>query len=190
MTAQRHALLGKASRLLLAGVMLIASPLFLRAQSNDPAGSPAAPPSENISWWKGITVDGFLSFSYTYNTNDPIPPKNQFRVFDFNDDVPQLDVAQAVIQYPVSEPGQFGFRVNLIAGSGVPEATASYGMFRNTETGTGGAFDIPEFYLSYVVPVRRGIRIDAGKFATYMGYEVIVGYDGYNDNFSRIDPPN
>ena len=24
-----------------------------------------------------------------------------------------------------------------------------------------------------------------GKYATHMGYEVIGGYDGYNDNFSR-----
>ncbi len=126
-----------------------------------------------------------MSFSYTYNTNDPIPRLNQFRVFDFNDDDPQLDVAQLVIQHPVSESGQFGFRLNLMAGSGVPEITASYGMFRNTHTGVAHHFDIPEFYASYVVPVGKGLRLDAGKFVTHLGYEVIGGYDGYNDNFSR-----
>jgi len=46
-------------------------------------------------------------------------------------------------------------------------------------------FDIPEFYLSYVAPLGKGLRFDLGKFVTHLGYEVIGGYDGYNDNFSR-----
>ena len=146
-----------------------------------PSGSDPA----SKSWWRGITTDGYVSLSYTYNTNDPVPRLNQFRVFDFNDDDPQLDVAQLVIQHSVAESGQFGFRLNMIAGSGVPEVTAAYGMFRNTQTGVAHHFDIPEFYLSYVVPAGKGLRLDAGKFVTPFGYEVIGGYDGYNDNFSR-----
>jgi len=184
MIAQRRVLLCLFGQFVLVGVML-ASPLFLLGQSNgnDP---PASPTSElPKSWWRDITADGLVSVSYTYNTNDPIPELNQFRVFDFNDNHPQVDVAQLVIQHPVAESGQFGFRLNLIAGSGVPEATASYGMFRNPESGAGRNYDIPEFYLSYVVPVGKGLRLDLGKFVTPFGYEVIGGYDGYNDNFSR-----
>lgn len=186
MIAQRHAF-GWFLRGILAGVML-ASPLFLRAQT----ASPAAPPPPQSSgageakpWWKGITTDGYLSLSYTYNPDDPIPRINQFRVFDFNANDPQLDVAQLVIQRPVSEPKQFGFKFNMMAGSGVPEITAAYGMFRNTHTGIAHHFDIPELYASYIVPVGKGLRLDAGKFATHLGYEVIGGYDSYNDNFSR-----
>jgi len=167
---------------------MLASPLFSWAQSSNPPGNSAVPSgsnSEGKSWWRGISTDGFLSLSYTYNPNDPIPRLNQFRVFDFNDDDPQLDVAQLVIQHPVSEAGQFGFRFNMIAGSGVPEVTAAYGMFRNTQTLIAHHFDIPELYLSYVLPVGKGLRLDAGKFVTPFGYEVIGGYDGYNDNFSR-----
>ena len=141
--------------------------------------------AESKPWWKGITADGFASLSYTYNTNDPSTRLNQFRVFDFNDNEPQLDVAQLVFQHPVSESGQFGFRYNMIAGSGVPEITAAYGMFRNTTTGIAHHFDIPEFYLSYIAPVGKGLRLDVGRFVTHLGYEVIGGYDGYNDNFSR-----
>ena len=169
------------------GVMLASSP-FLFAQSAAPADPPAVSSSyqaESKPWWKGITTDGYMSLSYTYNTNDPIPRLNQFRVFDFNDNDPQLDIAQLVIQHPVSESGEFGFRYNMIAGSGVPEVTASYGMFRNTHTGIAHHFDIPEFYVSYIIPVRKGLRLDVGKFVTHLGYEVIGGYDGYNDNFSR-----
>jgi len=168
------------------GMMLASSP-FLLAQDNLD-GAPVASstdPVEAKSWLRGITTDGYLSLSYTYNTNDPVPRINQFRVFDFNDNDPQLDIAQFVIQHPVSEPGQFGFHYNMIAGSGVPEVTASYGMFRNTHTGIAHHFDIPEVYLSYVIPLKKGLRLDLGKFATNFGYEVIGGYDGYNDNFSR-----
>ena len=186
MIAQRRAL-GFLSKIVLAGVML-ASPRFLFAQSSGPADPPAASSSDNVEdkpWWKGITTDGFLSLSYNYNTNDPSPRLNQFRVFDFNENDPQLEVAQLVIQHPVGESGRFGFRFNMIAGSGVPEITAAYGMFRDTHTGIAHHFDIPELYLSYMVPVGKGLRLDAGKFVTHLGYEVIGGYDGYNDNFSR-----
>ncbi|MGA3054187.1 MAG: outer membrane beta-barrel protein [Candidatus Korobacteraceae bacterium] len=172
----------------LAGVMII-SPLFLGAQENpvaaglasaNPAGTPETRP-----WWRGITTDGFLSLSYSYNINQPDSRLNQFRVFDFNDNEPQLDVAQLVIQRAIEKPNQFGFRFNLLAGSGVPEVTAAYGLFRSCETGIAHHVDIPELYLSYNVPLGKGLRFDAGKFATHMGSEVIGGYDGYNDEFSR-----
>lgn len=187
MFAQRAALRCLLGGIILEGVML-ASPLFLFAQTSAPADPPAFPSSSDFSrqpWWKGITADGFASLSYNYNTNDPSTRLNQFRVFDFNEDEPQLDVAQLVIQHPVSESGQFGFRLNMIAGSGVPEITAAYGMFRDKRTLIAHHFDIPELYLSYVAPLGNGLRFDVGKFATPLGYEVIGGYDGYNDNFSR-----
>ena len=108
-----------------------------------------------------------------------MPPLNQFRVFDFNDDDPELDAAQLVVQHAVSDAGRIGFRLNLIAGSTVPEVTASYGMHIARD------FDIPEAYVSYLAPLGTGLRFDAGKFVTPFGYEVMGGYDGYNDNFSR-----
>lgn len=172
----------------LAGVIVI-SPLLLRAQedpvtvglaSANPAGAP-----ETYSWWRGITANGFVSLSYGYNTNQPDSHQNQFRVFDFNDNEPQLDVAQLVIQRAIDKPKQFGFRFNLLAGSGVPEVTAAYGLFRNCESDIAHHVDIPEMYLSYIAPLGKGLRFDAGKFATHMGSEVIGGYDGYNDEFSR-----
>jgi hypothetical protein len=173
--------------------MIIGSSLPAHSQTGEPAPGAAsaqvaiaadAKPDAK-SWWRGITTDGYMSLSYTYNDNDPSSRINQFRVFDFNDDDPQLDVAQLVIQHADSEPKQFGFRFNLIAGSGVPEVTAAYGLFRNMHTGIAHHVDIPELFISYIVPIGKGLRLDAGKYATHMGYEVIGGYDGYNDNFSR-----
>jgi hypothetical protein len=159
--------------LLAAGMMLGSSPQLL------------AQTAAEVSGWKGITTDGYASFSYSYDANTPEPRVNQFRVFDFNDNEPQLDVAELVIQRAVSQPNQFGFRFDLLAGSGVPEVTAAYGMFRDRKTLVAHHVDIPQLYVRYVVPLGKGLSLDAGKFDTHMGYEVIGGYDGYNDNFSR-----
>ena len=145
----------------------------------------AAQADENVAWWRGITVNGFASLSYLYNTNDPEFRINQYRVFDYADDEPQLDMAQIVVQRAADKPNQFGFRLNMIAGSAVPRITAAYGMFRDCETLQAANFDIPEMYLSYIAPLGKGLRFDAGKFATHLGAEVIGGYDGYNDEFSR-----
>lgn len=168
-------------------MMLTSSPLLL-AQNNNSADAPAASstdPVQTTSWLRGITTNGYLSLSYTHNTNDPKPRINQFRVFDFNDEEPQLDVAQLVIQRPTNKPNQFAFLFDLTAGSGQPPVTAAYGLFRDTYTGTGGHVDIPQMYVSYIAPLGNGLRFDFGKFVTHMGYESTPGYDGYNNNFSQ-----
>jgi len=175
-------------RILLVTGVILASPLFALAQESNPTQAPAADPpnsGEQKPWWRQITTNGFLSFSYTYNTNQPEPQINQFRVFDFNEDEPQLDVAQLVIQRSIAKPNQFGFLFDLTAGAGTPPVTASYGLFRNTRTGVGQHVDIPQMYLSYIAPLGKGLRFDFGKFVTHMGYESIPGYDGCNNNFSE-----
>jgi hypothetical protein len=95
MVAQRHVLRCLLGKMVWVGVML-ALPLFLFAKNSGPADSPAVSSNNDLdskAWWKGVTADGFLSLSYTYNMNNPAPRVNQFRVFDFNDDDPQLDLA-------------------------------------------------------------------------------------------------
>ncbi len=172
----------------LAWVILI-SPTFFFAQADPSLAisqlAASADLKEPKAWWRTITTNGLASLSYGYNTNQPHSRLNQYRVFDFNDNEPQLDVAQLVIQRPIEKPNQFGFRLNTIAGSGVPEVTAAYGLFRNTHTNVAHHFDVVEAYLSYIVPVGKGLRLDAGKMAVHLGSEVIGGYDGFNDQFSR-----
>lgn len=130
-------------------------------------------------------LNGYASLSYSYNANTPDDRINQFRVFDFNDEEPQLDVAQLVFQRTATQPNQVGFRFEVIAGSGVPEVTAASGLFRDRHTGVAHHVDIPQVYARWVAPVGKGLTLDFGKFVTHMGYEVIGGYDGWNDNFSR-----
>ncbi len=167
---------------------MIISPLLSFAQADTPNAT-AAPTSavknESTNWWRSIAVNGFLSAAFSYNTNEPASHLNQLRVFDFDDGMPKLDAAEIVIQRPASKANDFGFRMDVVAGSSIPEAEASYGLFRSKYTGLGEHIDIQQLLVSYVVPVGKGLRIDAGKMNTHMGYEVVEGYDGYNENYSR-----
>src|SRR5207253_10542766 len=46
-------------------------------------------------------------------------------------------------------------------------------------------FDLRQASASYIAHIASGLRFDVGKYLTHLGYEVIEGYDGYNDNYSR-----
>jgi hypothetical protein len=136
-------------------------------------------------WYERVSVNGFLSTHYEYNINRPASGLNGYRVFDTDHAAFVWDVAELSAQKLASEPGDAGFRIDLTAGSTIPRVAASYGLFRDTTTGEAQDFDMQQVYASYVVPVGRGLRIDAGKHCTHTGYEVIEGYDGYNGNASR-----
>lgn len=146
-----------------------------------PAGS-AVPPDK--PWYQDLSFNGLVSTSFVVNFNTPASRTNQFRVFDADDRSFTLDVLELVVQRAISSPGQFGFRADLAFGSSVPKVTAAAGLFRNDE-GQAGDFDLQQAFASYIAPVGRGLRFDAGKFVTHIGYEVIEGYDGFNDNHSR-----
>jgi hypothetical protein len=181
--------LPRAGRRAVACTALILAVLFcspaLARQADDPAGqspTPAAPPP--IPWYQTISFNGLVSTSYVANFNEPASRTNQFRVFDSSDRTIALDVVELVVQRTVSQPGDAGFRADFTFGTSVPRATAALGLFRDG-SGQAGDFDVQQAFLSYIVPAGRGVRVDAGKFVTHIGYEVIEGYDGFNDNHSR-----
>ena len=155
------------------------------APTSPPTPAPApAPAAAAKPWYEEIAVNGFVSASYSYNTNRPASGTNQFRVFDFDDNTFKVDVAEVVFQKAISKPGEAGFRVDLAAGSSIPRVSASAGLFRDS-SGKAQDFDLQQAFVSWIAPVGSGLRLDAGKFVTHFGYEVIEGYDGYNDNATR-----
>lgn len=163
---------------MLAGVAALAAPLRAQTQA-------LVTPAETGPWYKRVQVDLFASASYTYNANHPASDKNDFRVFDFDDDAPKLDVLALTIQKAAAKPSEFGFRVDLGAGQSIPEITAARGLFRNVETGEASHFDVEQAYVSYIAKVGRGLRFDLGKFFAPVGYESVERYDAYNDNFTH-----
>jgi hypothetical protein len=129
-------------------------------------------------WFDEMTVHGLASSSYVYNLNVPDVPQNSYRVFDSRDNSMQVDVLELSFKKDATSAGDAGFRFDLAAGSSVPKVSRSGGL-------DIGDLDFHQMYASFVAPVGSGLRIDVGKFVTPLGYEVIEGYDGYNDNYSR-----
>ncbi|MBL0175573.1 MAG: porin [Ignavibacteria bacterium] len=129
-------------------------------------------------WYSAIQVNGFVTSSLSYNLNTPDSRKNQYRVFDYDDNSFKIDACELVFHKDAGSPGDAGFRIDLTAGSSIPAIARSAGL-------NGGDFDVQQAYASYIAPIGRGLKIDAGKFVTHTGYELIDGHDGYNDNATR-----
>src|SRR5712691_4697814 len=118
-------------------------------------------------WFDELAVNAFVSTAYEYNGNRPTTGANSYRVFDFSDNSFNLDVAEVVVQIAASKPNDAGFRVDFAAGNSIPQIT-------KTQDQTAAEFDLQQAFASYIAPLGSGLR-----------YEVIEGYDGYNDNYSR-----
>src|SRR5207244_8846514 len=106
-----------------------------------------------------------------------------FRSFDFADNSFKLDLFELVLQRAAAKSGDAGFRVDIALGSSVPRVSSSHGLFRADSTTED--IDVQQAFASYVARLGSGLRIDVGKFVTLHGYEVIEGYDGWNDNATR-----
>jgi hypothetical protein len=161
------------------GVLALTAAATAGAQTID-----SAPPNTGAAvaaipkWFDELAVNAFVSTAFQYNGNRPTTGANSYRVFDFNDNSFNLDVAELVVQIPVYKPNDAGFRVDFAAGNSIPQIT-------KTQDQTAAQFDLQQAFASYIAPVGSGLRFDVGKFVTHMGYELIEGYDGYNDNYSR-----
>ena len=144
----------------------------------DSATSATAAAAALPKWFEELAVNAFVSTAYQYNSNRPTTGATSYRVFDFNDNSFNLDVAELVVQIAALKPNDAGFRVDFAAGNSIPQIT-------KTQDQTAAQFDLQQAFASYIAPLGSGLRFDAGKFVTHMGYELIEGYDGYNDNYSR-----
>lgn len=163
------------------GAQLIAAPLSLADSGKTPTDSAASTTVAAAAlpkWFDDLAVNAFVSTAYVYNGNRPATGANSYRVFDFNDNSFNLDVAELVVQIAASKPNDAGFRVDFAAGNSIPQIS-------KTQDQTAAQFDLQQAFASYIAPLGSGLRFDVGKYVTHMGYELIEGYDGYNDNYSR-----
>jgi hypothetical protein len=133
--------------------------------------------SVRVPWYQSIDVTGLVMANGTENFASPPSRMNRLRPYDV--DVESFEIALVDLSIR-REPqaGVAGFRVDLDAGPHIPEADHAFGLEM-------GKLDLRQAFLSYIVPVGNGLRIDGGKFVTPCGYEVIPGPDGINDNATR-----
>ena len=138
------------------------------------------------SIWKdlGFKISGAVEASYTQNFNNPNTNLNSLRIFDTqaNSFVPQ--VAQLVFERTAVASGsaleRVGFRARLNFG-----LQSRFSRARtNFQSGTDNSeVDFQELYGEYIAPIGNGLKIQAGKINTLIGYEGINSWE--NPNFSR-----
>jgi hypothetical protein len=157
----------------------IGATVAVKAAPTASTDSAAKAPAPIPTFFTEIQANAFASFGYTYNTNSPASRLNGYRVFDADANTFSVDVTELVLQRVIAKPGETGFRMDLEVGAAIPQKSQAFGL------SIGESADLQQAILSYLAPLGNGLRLDFGKFVTPLGYELIEGYDGYNDNYSR-----
>ncbi|MCX7770184.1 MAG: porin [Proteobacteria bacterium] len=118
----------------------------------------------------------YVQASYTYNFENYQSQSNDLRVFDNKSNSFLIDLAQIIFAKD-AEKGSVGYKIKASMGQ-----TAKY--IHSAGLGAAGEhFDLTEAYIDYIFDKGNGIKLRAGKFATFIGAEVIEAID--NPNFSR-----
>ena len=161
-----------------------------RLGEKEAAPAPAAAEAGLPEWLNSIELHSFLSVGYVYNFNDPDSNINTQRFFDARHNSFRFDDFQFSLLRAAKDPGSVGFRFDMDVGSSIPRVIHSVGLFENeVDPVTGGLdptdIDIRQAFVSYNAPLGNGLTIDLGKYITHFGLEVIEGWPGYNDNYSR-----
>jgi len=134
----------------------------------------------------GVNLTGLVDAYYGYNANHP--PLGIGHVgntatepFQFTNGQFSLNLLELQIDKPVDKTTPLGFRVALGFGQAI-------NAVNNTGSDVSSALPgvqqyLKEGYLSYFAPIGKGLQIDAGKFVTPAGAEVIE--TNQNWNYSR-----
>lgn len=121
-----------------------------------------------------VVIGGFVDSYFSYNFGRPTTHVNQLRNFDVAEN--QFTVANAELSI-TKAAAPLGFRVDL-----------DFGPTNDlVQSGASGSIaNVGQAYITYVAPVGAGLTIDAGKFVTHMGQEVIKAKDDVNYSRSLL----
>lgn len=142
--------------------------------------------TEAESLWKtlGFKASGAIDVAYTHNLNNPSTNLNQLHIFDTNANAFMPHLVQFMLERPADAAGsgldRAGFRARLNFGLDARVTRAR----TNFQPGVASdEMDFQELYAEYILPIGNGLKIQAGKMNTLIGYEVINSWE--NPNFSR-----
>jgi hypothetical protein len=126
----------------------------------------------------GISVHGLVDAGYEHNFNQPNGNANLYRAWD--EDGFQLTQGNLHIE----RDGMVGFVTDINFGQ-VANSISSVTHYSNV-AGVGNQWvDPTQYYLTYTAPIGSGISLQAGRFVTLLGAEVIPVYNNQNFNESR-----
>lgn len=138
----------------------------------------------------GVRLGGYVQTGYNWNFNNPQKPvvattgtrEQAMRVFDQNEGF-TLDAIKLTLNKPAPEEG-VGFRTDFLYGEDAEVITPT------STSGVGGSvvdeFDIEQAYVEANLPVGNGLYLQAGKFVTLAGAEVIEAKDNWNASRSLM----
>ena len=127
---------------------------------------------EKIKDLLGLSI--YLQGGYTYNLRNPDSGTNEQRLFDQKANTFLIDLAEIQFFKDAAKIGDVGFKLKVSAGE-----TAKF--IHSAGLGNpGDEFDLTEAYVNYIAPLGSGLKLQFGKFATFIGAEVIEARDNYN----------
>jgi hypothetical protein len=156
----------------------------------------------NLATNLGVHIHGLADVSYEYNLNEPNesggskgglnpvaigPGVNQYREFDT--EINGFNLTQFNLHLDRTSDGGVGFVTELNFGE-VANVMRASTRNSNVNPGatSGDVIDLTQAYLTYTAPLGSGIALQAGRFVTLLGAEVIPTYSTYGSadyNISR-----
>jgi hypothetical protein len=145
--------------------------------ATQPAGS--SPPSNTPVFFRNIQFGGLADGYYDYNSLKP-DGDALYRNFDTKYNKARFSMAQLwAVKGPTAD-SRIGFNVKLSVGH-------ANDMIHASEPSSNDFLNhMEQLYVSYLAPVGKGLQIDAGKFVTQHGAEVIEARDNWNYSRSLL----
>jgi len=140
---------------------------------------------------KGITLSGYVDVSYTEQFGGRGtgfgPSQAQLHEFDVNNNNFNVQAVKVALEKALPDKNEWaaGFRIDTIYGADARElGDTGFGQAGGAfALNNSSGFAIEQALVKFRIPVGNGLDIYAGKFVTFLGYEVIES--PANLNFSR-----
>jgi hypothetical protein len=147
--------------------LILASSVCLYGGNTEAGGGAATDVYDDIDKAARVDVHGLADVYLLHNFSEPTSGRNQLREFDFSDG-PALSYLRGTL---ARRPRRFGFRLDVGAGN---TADIYYSQDPAASTHPDLARTLSYFeqaFVTVMLPVRRPIQLDVGRFATPVGLE-------------------
>jgi len=168
--------------------LCLAAPVMAQTTANsaDPAaaapvaagGQDAGAAGKPTGFFGSFELGGLLDGYYDYYSTKPDGDAS-FRNFDVRHNKPRLSMGEVWLKKTPTDDSRAGMALQLIGGH-------SATMINSLEPGTTDLKYVEQAYGSVLLPVGKGLQVDAGKFVTQHGAEVIEAKDNWNYSRSLL----
>jgi hypothetical protein len=128
------------------------------------------------SFFKSTQISGLLDVYYGYNFNQPVDQSVQLRGLETKSNSFQLNLVKLTFNKAAAEKNTVGYRFDLMAGP----AADSYSAFEPVAGQQNIMKHLQQAYISYNAPIGKGLTLDFGKYATFVGAEVLETIDNWH----------